>query len=37
MTNETEKRVGDIDDEMMESKEAEEKRGKELLDRKGRF
>ena len=35
--NEAEERVSDIEDQMMENKEAEQKRGKQLLDHKGRI
>ena len=34
--NETEERISDIEDKMMENKEAEKKRERKLLDPKGR-
>jgi len=35
--NEAEERISDIEDQMMENKEAEKKRDKQLLDHKGRI
>ena len=35
--NEVEERISDIGDKMMENKEAEKKRGKQLLDHEGRI
>ena len=35
--NEAEERISDIEDKMMENKEAEKKRDKQLLDHEGRF
>ena len=35
--NEAEERISDTEDQMMENKEAEKKRDKQLLDHKGRF
>ena len=35
--NEAEKRISDLKDQMMENKEAEKKRDKQLLDHKGRI
>ena len=35
--NEAEERISDIEDQMMENKEAEQKRDKQLLDHEGRI
>ena len=35
--NETEERISDIEDQMMENKEVEQKRNKQLLYREGRI
>jgi len=35
--NEAEERISDIEDQMMENKEAEKKRDKQLLDHEGRI